>query len=361
MSAKAGFRRRLALFKPWSPLIALGLALVLTMAVVVGVAVVRSAPPMIVLQLNTEILVHRVARQALSTIAVADADFPPGTACLNVLTGGRFTGTIEPPEGSLVTYRWAPAALTIDVQVPLVVRKDSSTEPQAPADIRLGTHDQQECTLRQERFSVRVNRAPDSSDPAWQLPIAGPAVAGKEFGTQLAPGSDRQRSYDMLLGGTVSVFGKSLDNGMLFPIAQSAYQIPAGSRLASAAAVPVGDADAGASWYGVANYSASGLAVSATTETNELLLFRPDPNSQRVTFGIGLLAGVLGDPGIGMLAFMVATFLALSGLVSGWISLWPDPPDDTSGQPTVVANAADDAAPAVPAAAAPPAPAATDQ
>ena len=54
---------------------------------------------------------------------------------------------------------------------------------------------------------------------------------------------------------------------MLFPIGDSDFEVPAGSRVASAPSLPLGKAEAGPSWYGVALYDPEeGLKVSATTE-----------------------------------------------------------------------------------------------
>lgn len=190
---------------------------------------------------------------------------------------------------------------------------------------------------------LRLKPAPRSVDHAWLLPIAGPAQAGSEIGTPLAPRPGSARAFDLLRDGKVEVFGRSIIGGELFPAAGASYVIPAGSRVASAEEIRPGTDPIGASWYGAAFYEEDGLHVSATTETGELRLFRPGPGDQREVFGLGLLASILGDPALGTLAFAIAVFFSVIGLVSGWMSLYREP-----------------AAPVLPTEPPPPAPAAGD-
>jgi len=306
---------------PKTALTALLLTIALTLAATLAVSYIRTGPPLIVMQLRSEILVQRVARPELSSIAVTNARLAGGEAC-NLASGGLFSGVMQPPEGAILTYQWAPTQLRIQVDAP--------PSDDGKAAIRLSDRAEGECSV-DGRLQMLVALVPgDSSAPAWQLPIAGPAQAGSEFGSPLAPAADGERVYDLLRGGTVSVFGKSVDGGMLFPIADSSFEIPAGSRIASSDVLPPGTGEAGPSWYGVATYGPDGFDISATAESKELRLFRPGAGRQSETFGIGLLAGILGDPGTVLLAFALAAFFAIGGLVVGWMSLWRDPPPGKS-------------------------------
>jgi len=293
---------------------ALLLTVVVTALAIGAVTLIRGPSPLIVMQLDTELLVQRVARPELSSIPVVNARLSDAGNCAALLTGDRFTGVVRPPAGALLTYHWEPERLLIEIEAP-------------PAAVTLlSNRNEDECGLQLGRLQIALAPGPGMSDPSWQLPIAGPAVAGSEFGAPLAPDTGGRRVYDLLRGGTISVYGKSLDSNRLFPVSDNTFEIPAGSRVASAASLPLGDADAGPSWYGVALYDKlAGLQVSATTEAGELLLFRPSPGAQRETFGIGLLAGLLGDRGTATFAFAIAAFFAIGGLLISWMSLWRDP------------------------------------
>ncbi len=290
-------------------------------AFTVGFVVLLNSPkPLIVMQLDTELLVQRVARPELSSFPVVAALLSDTGDC-TFLASGRFTGVVRPPEGALLSYHWAPDRLLISIEAPPAADADAKRA----AETLLSTRDEEQCRLPLARLQIEI-AVPTPSSPSWQLPIAGPAVAGSEFGSPLAPASDGKRVYDLLRGGTITVYGKSLERNMLFPISDSEFKVPAGSRVASGPSLPLGKADAGPSWYGVALYDPEhGLRVSATTEAGELLLFRPSPGAQRETFGIGLLSGVLGDPATGMYAFAIATFLAIASIVTGLMGFWREP------------------------------------
>lgn len=297
-------------------------ALLLTAALTaftVGIVTFANNPkPLIVMQLDTELLVQRVARPELSSFPVVGARLSDPGGC-TILTDGRFTGVVRPPEGALLSYHWEPDRLLIGIEAPV--------NGDRPSETLLSDRDEAQCRLPLARLQIAIAPVPTVANPSWQLPIAGPAVAGSEFGSPLAPASDGKRVYDLLRGGTISVYGKSLERSMLFPIGNSAFEVPAGSRVASGPSLPLGKAEAGPSWYGVALYHPEdGLKVSATTEAGELLLFRPSPGSQQETFGIGLLASVLGDPGTGIYAFAIGTFFAIASIVMSLMGLWRDPP-----------------------------------
>jgi hypothetical protein len=301
----------------------------LTTLVVGLVSLANSQKPLIVMQLDTELLVQRVARPELSSLPVVGARLADAGTCDGILAAGRFTGVIRPPEGALLSYHWEPDRLLIGIEAP------PSADGPGAAETVLSTRSEQQCRLSLARLQFEIAPIPTSSNPSWQLPIAGPAVAGSEFGAPLAPSGGGTRVYDLLRGGTISVYGKSIDRNMLFPIGNSVFEVPAGSRVASGHTLPVGKdekGEAGPSWYGVALYDPDdGLKVSATTEAGSLLLFRPSPGSQPETFGIGLLASVLGDPATGMYAFAIGTFLAIASIVMSLMGFWRDPP---SREPT---------------------------
>jgi hypothetical protein len=294
---------------------------VLTLAIVALVAFSNATRPLIVMQLDTELLTQRVARPELSSLPVVGARLANAGNCDALLQDGKFTGVIRPPEGALLSYHWEPQRLVIGIAAPPLSNGGGY------AETRLTTRKEQQCNLTLQNVQIEVAPGPRRTDPLWQLPIAGPAVAGSEFGSPLAPEDNGSRVYDLLRGGTITVYGKSVDRNMLFPIGNSVFEVPAGSRVASAPTLPLGFDEAGPSWYGVALYEPKhGLRVSATTEAGELLLFRPSPGSQQETFGIGLLTGILGDPATGMYAFGIATFLAIAGIVMSCMGFWHDPP-----------------------------------
>lgn len=287
------FDRRLRL----TAVLSFGIALLATAAVVSF----RPAP-LIVLDLETELLVQRVVQPQLSTLAVTRARISTPGDCVGLLIDGQFFGTIVPPVGADVSYNWRPDGLRIDIAAPRPATKDDV----APS--RLSTRDDAECEIRAETISVLLTPGPGIGDPAWQLPIAGPARAGTEAGTTNAPGaepSQRLRTFDLLRGGSVSVFGKSL-TGQLYPAQDAAFSVPAGSRVASG-----GQLGGGASWYGIATFDGeAGLHVSATTETSGLRVFRSGIDNQGEVFDVGILASLLADPAFGMAAFLLTVFLA---------------------------------------------------
>src|SRR5690606_15131394 len=102
---------------PRTALTALLLTLLLTLAVTLAVSSIRTGPPLIVMQLQSEILVQRVARPELSSIAVTNARLAGADTC-ELASGGIFSGVMQPPEHAILTYHWAPAGLRIQVDVP---------------------------------------------------------------------------------------------------------------------------------------------------------------------------------------------------------------------------------------------------
>jgi hypothetical protein len=312
------YRMRLAGLFPKAATTALLIAAACTALAIGIVAVMRSPVPVVVMSLETELLVHRVQSPDLSSFPVVNARLSDVGDCAEPLvTGGRFTGLVRPPAGSLLSYHWAPDQLLIDIQSPRDGDKAAATV--------LSDRYENECRLPLERLRILVSPGPGTNSPGWQLPVAGPAIAGSQFGVALAPTAESRREYAMLRGGTLSVYGRSFGSGMLFPISGAQFELPAGSRVASADILPLGTAATGPSWYGVATYDAFGFQVSATADAEKLLLFRP--NGPPETFGIGLLAGILGDPGLGLIAFGIASFFAIAGLMTGLISLWRDRAD----------------------------------
>jgi hypothetical protein len=287
-----------------------------TAVILLVVLVARGPTPMIVIELRSDILVQRVARPELSAVPMTGAQLAADLACPAFVPA--FSGVLKPAEGALVTYQWQPDFLVLEVRPPRITRPDGS---EGFAETVFADRDEAECRPALEIVRLRIP-SPNPNDPAASLPIAGPTQAGSEFGVPLAPVAGDSRVFELLHEGEVEVFGRSVDGGVVFPTGAT-YTIPAGSRLTSARSIEAGTSPSGASWYGIASYRPDGLHVSATTETTELRLYRPDPDGQEQVFGIGLFAGLIGDPGLGLTTFMVAVFLTITGLVTGWLGLAP--------------------------------------
>lgn len=265
----------------------------------------RIQSPLLVFDVTSEQFSQLVVRPELTAFAVTDADVRGGATCADA---GRYSGVVEPPSGSRLTYRWRPDQVAISVDIP---------EGKSARFIMAG---EQECQEQARRITIRT-AAIGQTDPAWRLPIAGPAEVGSETLANV-PGDDGWRRLDMLRSGSFEVFGRSLNlggPGALFPISSSPIAIPAGSRIGSLDSAD----EASATWFGSALHSEEGFLISATAEANSVQLFRPGMVDQQERFEFGVFASIAGDPGLGMLFLVVFIAVTTMQVIASWIGLWP--------------------------------------
>lgn len=323
---RSGFRQQLTSRGGWVVII----TLVLASLTLVTIWALPSPAPLVIIELETETLLQSVRRPDTSSIAMTgarlrlqgDAELPEQCSGL-VTSDGLFSGIVRPAQGALVRYRWHPDGMLITIEG----QQDGGTA-------LIGT-DEVQCDVP-PADALNINLPPPGDlDPTSRLPIAGPATAGGEFGVPVLPGQGR-RDMTFLRSGTVKVFGRSgwpFGQGELYAVEPEGFVIPAGSRLASSGNIALPGDEAGASWYGIAEYSDEGFKVSATAETSRLLLFRPGASGQEETFAAGLLARMFSDPNVAFISIAFLVVTVVGQLVSGWVGTWREPPVEVHRAP----------------------------
>ena len=264
----------------------------------------RVQSPLLVFNVTSEQFSQIVVRPELTAFAVTQSEIEGTSTC--ALTG-PYSGIIEPPSGSRLTYRWRPDQIAISIEVP------------EGKSARFVMDDERECRDQAERITIRT-AAIGQTDPSWRLPIAGPAQVGSETLANV-PSEDGWRRLDILRSGSFEVFGRSLsfgNLGTLFPISSSPIAIPSGSRIGSLD----GAEEARSTWFGSAFHSVDGFTISATAEANSVVLFRPGMVDQQERFEFGVFASIAGDPNLGMIFLILFIAITTIQVAASWVGLW---------------------------------------
>ena len=264
----------------------------------------RVQSPLLVFDVTSEQFSQRVVRPELTAFAITNAEVIGTTTCTY---DGVFSGIVEAPSGSQLTYWWRPDRIAISIDVP------------EEGIVRFVQAGEVECRESAARITVRTASL-DPTNPGWRLPIAGPAEVGSETVASV-PGTDGRRRLDMLRSGSFEVFGRAFslaESGTLFPISSSPITIPSGSRIGSLESA----GDAAASWFGSAFHTSDGFEISATTEARSVSLFRPGADEQEEKFEFGIFASIAGDPNLGMIFLIVFIAVTTVQLVASWVGLW---------------------------------------
>ncbi|GLQ53807.1 hypothetical protein [Devosia nitrariae] len=317
MEWRSRFRQKLTSRGGW--VVSITLVLASLTLVTIGMLMLHSPPPLVVIELETETLLQSVRRPDTSSIAMTgarlrlrgDAELPAQCSVL-LSKKGFFSGIVRPEQQALVRYRWNPERILITIAA------------RGKETVLIGA-DEGRCAIpAQDDLNIDLPK-PGGIDPTSRLPIAGPAAAGGEFGVPVLPGRDRVRDMTFLRSGTVKVFGRSdwpFGQGELYAVEPEGFIIPAGSRLASSGNISLPGDEAGASWYGVAEYSDHGFKVSATAETSRLLLFRPGATGPEETFAVGLLARIISDPNVAFISIAFVVVSVVGQVIGGWVGTW---------------------------------------
>ncbi|MDD4702402.1 MAG: hypothetical protein PHI96_09295 [Desulfovibrio sp.] len=272
------------------------------MAFILLVLALPDKPPYVVIEALTEQVRYRVSRPAVAAIPLVNATVrtelehcpqivaPDGSVAL-------FSGLLKPAEGSVVTYRYLPELVSIEL---------NSGEVSAGS---LTFKDGASCMLPQH-FSLFAAMGNVVRRP---LPIAGPADIGWEMGAPSVNVQNRP-AKNYMFGGTVQVFGRASAfpyAGALYPTANATFPLPAGGRLSSGDDITAKEPKAKVSgWYGVAEAGEKGFKVSAATISSDLRLYRPggSEKGEFETFGLGMLTQIFSDPSVVVLTLFLLSF-----------------------------------------------------
>lgn len=311
---------------PLSPLL---IAFVITGVIFIATLLTTGwGSPMIALEVRSNFVSYTVGRQAIAAIAVRDAvvsDRDRALLCGYGTTdekGTRLTARIMPSEGDVVEYIWNKGFVIIRFRTP--------PEKSGP-HLDLQVQKQPICKIDNE-LSLYLFDADLAKMPP--LPLVGPGQIGVELGLQPVPPQTEGAlpgwltkqapsgaalgisTTRLLLDGTARVYGRTNlgSDGNLYPIPDSDFRLPRGSRLTTVD---------GAWLTGTVTLATvdEGFDVRATTESQQLRLYRIGGQEQAETFATGVLSRAFRDPStapfllfVGIFVIVVQILLALAAI-----------------------------------------------
>lgn len=274
-------------------------------------------PPLISLEIDSEYITYRVSRPEIAGIIIEQAAFRTGNwECSPVENNTIEYALLEPTENSLVTYRYNGDDFIITLDAHTVKN-------------RIYFNDGEQCVLP-DRISFLMKRPQIKQLSARPLPIAGPGQIGTESGkptlkAKYIKGRSR-RPPEIMLGGELRVYGRTanpLNRGTPYPAENGKFPLPVGGRLISGPEwrTPAQKANEDA-WYGVAVLRDQSMHLSITTESNNLLLFRPGRSKDSEKFQLSVFARLFDDPSIAPISLLILFISISMQAFCSWISIW---------------------------------------
>lgn len=299
--------------------IAILLSLTVTVVLVGFVLWGSTRVPFIMIEAESETLEFRVARPEVAVVPVSQASaFPAIEGCRSLPEQDTLvTALVRPLDGTIVRYRHFGDVIGIELTGARI-----NNEIRSAGDLIF--LDEAKCKLpHYVRFLIKEQTRGELTN--WTLPIAGPAEIGIEAGTALPPGESRRRVPTTMLSGSLHIFGRTAaiwNNGALYPAHDEALPLPAGGRLTSGVGLRDEGAEGLADWYGVAIIGENSFRISATTESNELRIFRPGNSSDAERYAVSVFARLLNDPSVAIFSLAVVIFAIAMQAIAGWIEIW---------------------------------------
>lgn len=293
----------------------LALACFLTSIFILIVTSIPRNSPLVIIEAETEILSYTVARQELAAIPVNRAKIRGEIEdeCRNVLRDdGSFTGLVSPKAGVQVIYRVIAGQVLVELR--------PSSQSAASLGI-LESVNGARCSI-DERIVVSFRSNLTARTNLRPLPIAGPAVLGKELSAPEIGESERS-SPGLLLSASIHVLGRAsfpTGNHALYPAVDEKIIVPAGSRLVSISNDSE-DTSLPRSWYGIVSFEKDVLKVSATTDGEHLRLFRPGSSGDAERFNTSILAQIFNDPSLAIVSLGLVVFTIVFQTLLGLLSV----------------------------------------
>lgn len=266
--------------------------------VIVLYRVVKNEPSVVV-DVLTESVIYRVRRPLLAAVPLENAIVRGHMENCSLFTTAdepsNFTGIVTPSAGSIVTYRYTPTQVSIEI--------DGGNYSGG----NLTSDDGVICALPQRiRFVADI-----SNFVRRPLPLVGPADIGREMSVPDSSSVLHRSGRDFMLGGTVQVLGRAVAppfRGDLYPSSNNSFPLPAGGRVSSGDSLSAEQKDSGApAFYGVVSIAPQSFRVSATTATEKLKLYRPGMSGETEVLGLGMLALVFSDPSVIFITVFIAS------------------------------------------------------
>ncbi len=274
--------------------------------------------PMIALEVRSNFVSYTVGRPAIAAIAVQDAvvsDRDRALLCGYGKTdekGTRLTARIMPSQGDIVEYVWNKGFAIIRFRSP-----PEKTGPHLDMQVQKQPICKIDSELSLYLFDANLTEMPP-------LPLVGPGQIGAELGMQPVPSQTKsdlptwltqQAPADaelgvsntrLLLDGTARVYGRTNlgSDGNLYPIPDSDFNLPRGSRLTTV----------DGTWLtGTVTLATTGegFDVRATTEAQQLRLYRIGSQEQAETFATGVLSRAFRDPSAAPILLFVGIFVVV--------------------------------------------------
>lgn len=299
--------------------VALMFSIFITVIFVSLVVCLDPPPPIIVIKAESEFLAFKVIRPELSVIAVENATSRREIeTCEKIKEGIIEFGLLEPLVDSLVQYRYNGEYLSIIITTP--EKKDD----------KLGSYirfpDKTKCKLPPTAIFL-LDKPEEGSFSSRPLPVAGPGQIGVELGSPTLPqaGKVKRRLFNIMTSGKLKVYGRTrfpLDSGILYPIEDTEFDLPAGGRLSSGGETyDSPEINNEAAIYGVVLLGEKSFFISAITETNELRWFRPGGSSDSEKFAVSIFSRLFDDPSVAVISFSILFFSLTMQVICGWIDI----------------------------------------
>jgi hypothetical protein len=289
--------------------------------------------PMVIVDVRATQVSYTIQRPPLSQLPLRGAIVARADGFCDALLDekGRLTALVAAPKDTMVTYIWHRNFVQITLSPPLLNKAD----PESWAPVSVEKAGAPRCVLAAASATFLLPHAAMRDLPP--LPILGQGNIGAELGIPPAPeASDLKREIavrgtparkvkihaapgHLLLGGTARVMGRTSlwwDSGKLFPVADSDFIIPRGSRLSSNAS--------GAPLIGnlVLADGADAFDIQVTTEAKDLSIHRMGANAQEEALAFGALARSFGDPSlapilipVAIVGFLIQIFFGLEAMI----------------------------------------------
>jgi len=284
-------------------------AALFTILVVTVLSFSGSPRPYVAINAVSEFLSYRVARPPIAAIPLVEATLrSPGLMCPM-----PFTGILEPARGAVVRYRSSGDKVAIEI----------AASDKVAATLR--SEDARDCEVNGS-LTVVIDR----NGYVRALPIAGPADIGAEFSAPTMPQARSDTSgklkpvRNIMWEGSVQAFTRGYLSGGLSPKADAEFKLPAGGRISSGDTLVASEDNQNvAPWYGIAEITENGLAISATTTTLDLKLYRPGTNrGDAETFRLDFLTNIFSDPTVIRLIIIFAIFSYVTQILGAWMGHW---------------------------------------
>lgn len=258
----------------------------------------RQTPPHAVIELKASYMRQNIDRPAAAKMALTQVTGVRSKgACQDVLGDTPLLGILEvsPSKGVDLVYRWRPKGMALTMSA--VQGQSVGRAFYAGKRCDLGT---------KASFTLE----PVDNHSLIVLPITGPASVGSETA-----------GADHLMGGRITLFGRATlppYSGVLFPASDQAILIAEGGRVSASP-----DLKTGASWFGTARVTDSGIVISATSETKGLQVIRPGERNEVERLAIGLLALLFKDPSVAPWTIGLVFVTAVMNMAISLFSLVP--------------------------------------